>query len=196
MDSWLSTVSGFSLALAAAALAGCSAHANLPSYSSVPGFSLTDQTGAKFDSGAALAGHVWIADFMFTTCPGPCPRMSKQMSEVQDALQGTDARMISLTVDPQEDTPPVLEKYAQFYHAHPGVWYFLTGDVATLNRLDHDVFKLGDVDGSLDHSTRFVLVDRNSQVRGYYLTSEPDAIKHVIADAKSLLKEKAAKASS
>jgi protein SCO1 len=193
MDSWLSTVSAFSLALTAAALSGCAAHAKLPSYSSVPDFSLTDQTGAKFDGAAALNGHVWIADFMFTTCPGPCPRMSKQMSEVQAALQGTDARMISLTVDPQNDTPPVLEKYAQYYHARPGVWYFLTGDVATLNRLDHDVFKLGNVDGSLDHSTRFVLVDRNGQVRGYYLTSEPDAIKNVIADAKSLLKEKPAR---
>lgn len=194
MGSWLSTGSGFSLALAAIALSGCAAHAKLPSYASVPDFSLTDQTGAKFNSGAALAGHVWIADFMFTTCPGPCPRMSKQMSEVQDALQGTDARMISLTVDPEHDTPEVLAKYAGFYHAHPGVWYFLTGDVKTLQLLDHDVFKLGEVDGSLDHSTRFVLVDRNSQVRGYYLTSEQDAIQHVIADAKSLLKEKPVKA--
>lgn len=198
MDSWLSTVKASSVAVAALALgafgsSGCAAHAKLPSYSSVPDFSLTDQTGAKFDSAAALGGHVWVADFMFTTCPGPCPRMSKQMTEVQDALKGTGARMISLTVDPQHDTPAVLEEYAKYYHAHPGVWFFLTGDVKTLDRLDHDVFKLGNVDGSLDHSTRFILVDRNSQVRGYYLTSEQDAITRVIADAKALLKEKPAK---
>lgn len=111
------------------------------------------------------------------------------MSEVQAALEGTDARMVSLTVDPQHDTPPVLAKYASYYSARPGIWFFLTGDVGTLQRLDKDVFKLGDIDGTLDHSTRFVLVDRKSQVRGYYLTSEPDAIKNVIADARLLLKE-------
>jgi protein SCO1/2 len=190
MGSWSLTVGGFSLGLLALGLTGCAAHASLPSYASVPAFSLTDQTGEKFDSASALDGHVWVADFMFTTCPGPCPRMSKQMSEVQAALQGTDARMISLTVDPGHDTPPVLAKYATFYSARAGVWFFLTGDVETLRHLDRDVFKLGDIDGTLDHSTRFVLVDRKSQVRGFYLTSEPDAISRVIADAKVLLKEK------
>lgn len=192
MGSWSLTASGFSLALAlvSLALSGCAAHAKLPSYGSVPDFFLTDQSGARFDSGSTLDGHVWVADFMFTSCPGPCPRMSKQMSEVQAALQGTDARMISLTVDPQHDTPPVLQEYARFYHASPGVWFFLTGDVDTLRHLDRDVFKLGDIDGTLDHSTRFVLVDRNSEVRGFYLTSDADAIPRVIADAKALLKEK------
>jgi protein SCO1/2 len=190
MGSWSSTVGGFSLALLALGLTGCAAHASLPSYASVPEFSLTDQTGEKFDSASALDGHVWVADFMFTTCPGPCPRMSKQMSEVQAALQGTDARMISLTVDPDHDTPPVLAKYAAYYSARPGVWFFLTGDAETLRHLDRDVFKLGDIDGTLDHSTRFVLVDRKSQVRGFYLTSEPDAISRVTADAKALLKDK------
>jgi protein SCO1 len=190
MGSWSSTAGGFSLTLVAFGLAGCAAHASLPSYEPVPEFSLTDQSGARFDSGSALLGHVWIADFMFTDCPGPCPRMSKQMSEVQAALKDTDARMISLTVDPEHDTPPVLAKYAAFYSARPGVWFFLTGDVATLRHLDRDVFKLGDIDGTLDHSTRFVLVDRKSQVRGFYLSSDDDAIPHVISDAKALLKEK------
>jgi protein SCO1/2 len=171
-------------------LTGCSARASLPTYESVPEFTLTDQTGAKFDSGTALKGHVWVADFMFTNCPGPCPRMSKQMSEVQAALAGSDARMVSLTVDPARDTPPVLAKYATYYSARPGVWYFLTGDVGTLQHLDRDVFTLGDIDGSFDHSIRFVLVDRRSRVRGFYLTSEPDAITNVIADAKVLLKDK------
>ncbi len=199
MASWSLITSGISaaplclaplcLALGALGLAGCVAHAQLPSYFSVPEFTLTDQTAAKFDSGPALNGHVWVADFMFTNCPGPCPRMSSQMRQVQDALAGTDARMVSLTVDPAHDTPPVLAKYAAYYAARPGVWFFLTGDLETLRHLDRDVFKLGDIDGSLDHSTRFVLVDRQSQVRGFYLTSEPDAIKNVIADAKVLLKE-------
>lgn len=191
MGSWSSTASGISVAVAAfGLLAGCSARASLPAYETVPEFSLTDQSGAKFDSGSKLKGHVWVADFMFTNCPGPCPRMSKQMSEVQAALGGTDARMISLTVDPDHDTPPVLAQYATYYKARPGVWFFLTGDVATLQHLDRDVFTLGDIDGTLEHSTRFVLVDRKSQVRGFYLTSDADAIPRVIADAKRLLKDK------
>jgi cytochrome oxidase Cu insertion factor (SCO1/SenC/PrrC family) len=116
--------------------------------------------------------------------------MSSQMHEVQTALAGQDIKLISMTVDPDRDTPEKLAKYAQFYSATPGVWYFLTGPRATLNRLGQDVLKLNPVDGSFDHSTRFVLVDRKSQIRGFYLTSEPDAIQRLIADARRLLKER------
>jgi protein SCO1/2 len=195
MGCWSSTARAISLvALAAGGLAvgltGCSAHSNLPSYGLVPEFILTDQTGAKFDSTPVLDGHVWVADFMFTNCPGPCPRMSSQMRQVQTALAPNGVKMISLTIDPRRDAPETLRVYASRYSARPGVWFFLTGDVETLRHLDRDVFKLGDIDGSLDHSTRFVLVDRKEQVRGFYLTEEPDAIQRVIADAKLLVKER------
>jgi protein SCO1/2 len=111
------------------------------------------------------------------------------MHEVQTALAGQDVRLVSMTVDPDRDTPEKLANYAAFYHATPGVWYFLTGPRETLNHLGQDVLKLNSVDGSLDHSTRFVLVDRKLQIRGYYLTSEPDAIQRVITDAKALLRQ-------
>lgn len=184
MASWRWTVS-----LVALGLVGCAAHANLPALGAVSDFTLTDQTGASFKS-ESLAGHVWVANFMFTNCPGPCPRMSSQIHEVQSALAGQDVKLVSMTVDPDRDTPQVLAKYAAFYSATPGVWYFLTGPRETLNHLGQDVFKLNPVDGSFDHSTRFVLVDRNMQMRGYYLTSEPDAIQRVIADAKALLRQR------
>jgi protein SCO1/2 len=158
-------------------------------YGSVPAFTLTDQTGAAFN-GSALEGRVWVADFFFTNCPGPCPRMSSQMRQVQNALEGTDARMVSMTIDPDRDTPPVLAEYSRHFEAKPGVWYFLTGSTATLNHLDHDIFKLGALDGSLEHSTRFVLVDRKARIRGFYLTSEPEAIATLIADARRLLTAK------
>ena len=165
-------------------------HAALPAYNTVPDFSLTDQTGAAFSGATSLIGHVWVADFMFTHCPGPCPRMSSQMHQVQTALASTDVRLVSMTIDPQRDTPAVLADYASHFAAKPGVWYFLTGPVETLRHLDRDVFQLGDIDGSLDHSTRFALVDRKSHVRGFYLTSEPEAIDHLIADARLLLKDR------
>jgi protein SCO1/2 len=113
------------------------------------------------------------------------------MHQVQTALSGLDGfRLVSFTVDPEHDTPPVLNDYSKIFHAEPGIWFFLTGAQPTLQHLSRDVFMLGDVNGSLEHSTRFVLMDRNSKVRGFYLTEEPDAIPRLIADTKRLLKDK------
>ncbi len=184
--------SSYSTAIATSALlllAGCASKPALPSFGVVPDFTLTDQTGNKFSS-TALNKKVWIADFVFTNCPGPCPRMSSQMHEVQTALANDDTvRFVSFTVDPARDTPPVLAAYAQHFEATPGKWFFLTGAIPDLNRMSRGVFMLGNIDGSLEHSTRFALIDRSARIRGYYQTSEPEAIPTLIADARRLLKE-------
>src|SRR5262249_30879780 len=78
------------LATSALLLAGCASHRNLPVYGSVPDFTLTDQKGDNFASAQSLRGKVWVADFFFTNCPGPCPRMSSQMHDVQTKLDGAD----------------------------------------------------------------------------------------------------------
>jgi protein SCO1 len=187
MASWCWTV----LATSSVLLVGCADKPALPVYGVVPAFTLTDQNGAAFSSASALQNRVWVADFIFTNCPGPCPRMSSQMHQVQTALSGNDgARFVSFTVDPARDTPLVLAAYAGHFEAAPGKWFFLTGPVPALENLSRNVFKLGDVDESLQHSTRFALVDRSSQIRGFYLSSEPEAIPNLIADAKRLLAEK------
>jgi protein SCO1/2 len=193
MDCWRSIVPIFSFLFGAAGLVGCThASAKLESFGTVPDFTLTDQTGAVFSSATQLRGVDWIADFIYTTCPGPCPRMSSQMHEVQTALLDVDGvgadkiRLVSFTVDPAHDTPPVLAAYAQKFGAKPGIWFFLTAPEDALHHLSRDAFMLGDVNGSLEHSTRFALVDRRSRIRGFYLTSEPDAITRLIADTKSL----------
>jgi len=173
-------------------LSGCAAHAGLPQYSSIPDFILTDQTGTQFSSASQLKGKIWIADFIFTNCTGPCPRMSSQMHHLQTGLAGVDGiRLISFTVDPDRDTPTVLATYAARFEAKAGTWFFLTGPRDSLHQLSRNAFMLGDVDGTLQHSTRFVLVDRSSKIRGFYLTSEDDAIPRLIADAKSLAHETA-----
>src|ERR1700751_3321973 len=77
------------------------------SYGSVPSFQLTNQGGQPFGS-AQLAGKIWIADFVYTTCPGPCPMISNRMSELQKPLEKTDVRLVSFTVDPEKDSPQVL----------------------------------------------------------------------------------------
>lgn len=112
------------------------------------------------------------------------------MHQVQKALAEEGIRLVSFSVDPAHDTPPVLQSYSKRYDAHLGVWYFLTGGRDNLQHLNRDVFHLGDVDGSLQHSTRFVLMDKHSRIRGYYLTSEPDAISRLIVDARSLLRDR------
>jgi protein SCO1/2 len=173
------------LFLLAAAL-GCSNEPQLPSYGVVPDFDLVDQTGEPFHSKQALDGHVWVANFIFTTCMGPCPRMSAQMKQVRDASAELDARLVSFTIDPERDTPEVLSQYGKRFGAAHGRWYFLTGPMKSLDRMSFDVFKLGRVDGQLEHSSRFVLIDRKSRIRGYYDTSDPANVTQLIADLKAL----------
>jgi len=117
--------------------------------------------------------------------------MTSYLRKVQDAIGDEPGiRIISFTVDPARDTPEVLNAYAKQFKAREGFWYFLTGTPDSLNQLSKHAFKLGDVDGNLEHSTRFVLVDKFGRLRGYYTTESASIIPQLVADAKSLLKEK------
>src|SRR5207244_4246347 len=91
---------------------------------------------------------IWIADFIFTACPGPCPMISSRMSELQKPLENSDVRLVSFTVDPARDTPEVLSGYAEKLHAQSGRWDFLTGPKSTIYDLSRNGFKLGLSDGS------------------------------------------------
>jgi protein SCO1/2 len=171
-------------------LAACVTSKPLPVLAEVPPFDLTLQTGQPFDS-KTLDGHIWIADFIYTTCDGPCPMMSHQMRGLQSSTESTPGvKLVSFTVDPAHDTPPVLAKYAQFFKADPARWYFLTGDLARLNDLGLNGFKLNVVDGSLSHSTRFALVDGRRRIRGFYLTSDDDFKTRLLHDLHQLERER------
>ncbi|MEY2546903.1 MAG: hypothetical protein QOG48_2020 [Verrucomicrobiota bacterium] len=161
------------------------------SYGALPPFNLVDQAGNKFGS-ANLDGKIWIADFIFTSCPGPCPIISTRMSEVQKALRDTDVDLVSFTVDPEKDTPEVLRAYAEKLNAQPQRWHFLTGPKPALYDLSKNGFKLATDDsepGNPIHSTRFVLIDRHGKIRGYYDALAPDGVTKVIADARHLQRE-------
>jgi protein SCO1/2 len=163
------------------------------SYGTVPAFQLVNQNGQSFGS-AQLAGKIWIADFVYTTCPGPCPMISSRMSELQKPLEKSDVHLVSFSVDPEKDTPQVLRGYAEKLQADPARWDFLTGPKSAIYKLSHDGFKLAVSDGSDErgipvHSTRMVLVDRHGQIRGYYDATEPDAVTKVLADTNHLLRE-------
>jgi protein SCO1/2 len=162
----------------------------LPIYGQVPAFELTAETGHPFTS-KSLDGKVWVADLIYTTCPGPCPRMSALMRQLQQASSSMPGvQLVSFTVDPEHDTPAVLAQYASRYQAHSDRWHFLTGPRETLDHLARYSFKLSNVDGSLNHSTRLVLMDRQSRIRGYYGTSEDNPVIQLVYDIKRVLREK------
>jgi protein SCO1/2 len=160
------------------------------SYGNVPEFTLVNQDGNNFGS-ADLRGKVWIADFIYTTCPGPCPMISSRMSELQKPFEKTDVHLISFSVDPAKDTPAVLRTYAERLQAEPGRWDFLTGPQSTIYNLSRNGFKLalGEEKGVPIHSTRMILVDRHGAIRGYYDAVEPDAVTKLVADTTHLLRE-------
>jgi cytochrome oxidase Cu insertion factor (SCO1/SenC/PrrC family) len=120
--------------------------APLPVYGSVPDFALIDQNGRPVRK-ADLEGKIWIANFIFTNCPDECPLMTVEMGQLQSDLAAVPGlRLVSITVDPERDTPPVLSEYAERFHAHPKRWLFLTGDKRAIYRLAREGFRLGIVD--------------------------------------------------
>jgi len=169
------------------------AQRTVSSYGTVPNFELVNQEGQPFGS-ARLAGKIWIADFIYTSCPGPCPMISTRMSELQKPLEKTDVHLVSFSVDPTRDTPEVLRSYAEKLHTEPKRWDFLTGPKSVIYDLSHNGFKLAVSDGSNEagipvHSTRMVLVDRHGEIRGYYEATEADAVTKLLADTSHLLRE-------
>ncbi len=165
----------------------------LPSYGHVPDFELVNQDAQPFGS-RQLAGKIWIADFIFTTCPGPCPIISTRMSELQKPLEKSDVHLVSFSVDPETDTPPVLRAYADKLRKEPLRWDFLTGARDAIGSISRDGFKLGLADAAEPgtgpvHSTRFVLVDRRGTIRGYYDALAADGVTKLLADTNHLLRE-------
>jgi protein SCO1 len=162
-------------------------------YGTVPAFQLTNQNNQPFGT-EQLSGKIWIVDFIFSTCPGPCPMMSSRMSELQKPLQNSDVHLVSVSVDPEKDTPEVLRGYAEKLGAQPGRWEFLTGPKAAIYDLSRSGFKLpvsedSDTPGVPAHSTRAVLVDRRGSIRGYYDVTAPDTLTKLVADTNQLLRE-------
>ena len=171
-------------------LASCIQPKPLQVLGNVPEFQLTNQDGQAFDS-KSLDGHIWVADFIYTKCDGPCPMMSNQMHtlQTQTANELSDVKLVSITVDPANDTPPVLAAYAKHFKPDFSRWSFLTGDQAKLNEIALNGFHMNAVDGSMTHSTRFVLVDRNRRIRGYYITGEDGFMPKLMHDIRQLARE-------
>lgn len=167
----------------------------LPVLGKLPGFSLVNRDGRTVRL-EDLAGTPWVADFIFTRCPASCPMMSARMARLNRDLPGDlDVRLVSFSVDPGHDTPEVLQRYAASFQA-PDRWLFLTGGKEDIRRLSIEGFKLGlDMDpapGSgpepILHSTRFVLVDGEGSIRGYYEAFDEASMEKLRGDLLQLSK--------
>jgi cytochrome oxidase Cu insertion factor (SCO1/SenC/PrrC family) len=152
----------------------------LPVIGQIAGFTLTNQDG-KITTLADLTNHVWVADIIFTRCAGPCPIMTGQMEKLQDALpQTSDAKLVTLTTDPDYDSPAVMKKYGQHFGADFNRWTFLTGTKSEIANLASGSLKLSAVPVKLEdqksvadlfiHSTYFVVADKHAQLRGVFET--------------------------
>jgi len=167
----------------------------LPLLSTLPEFSLTERSGQPFGL-QDLKGRVWVADFIFTNCAGTCPIMTTAMTDIQKmalAENLDDVRLVSITVDPERDSLAVLQRFADGYGAIPERWYFLTGDGAAIQQLANKGFLLsaatstgGSAEEPIIHSNRFVLVDRQGRIRGYYDGTDEESVKSLLKDMKAL----------
>jgi protein SCO1/2 len=152
----------------------------LPVIGQIADFTLTNQDG-KITTLADLTNRVWVADIIFTRCAGPCPRMTAQMKSLQDALPPTStAKLVTLTTDPDFDTPEVLKRYGDRFGANYARWTFLTGTKKEIASLGSGSLKLSAVPVKLEdqksvadlfiHTTIFVVVDKHAQLRGVFET--------------------------
>ena len=166
----------------------------LPVIRAVPEFSLIDQNGRTVTN-EDLRGKIWIADFIFTRCKGPCPLMTARMLEMQKALVKTpEVKLVSVTVDPEYDTPEVLRAYAEANFADADRWKFLTGDKTVIEKLVTEGFMqhLAEENGEPVHGTMFLVVDGNGMVRSARMLEDPELIPKILTDTGNLLREQGA----
>jgi protein SCO1/2 len=168
----------------------------LKQYGSVPDFKLTERSGKDVRL-AELRGKIWIADFIYTTCTDTCPLQTAAMAKLQkEYADKPGVQLVSISVDPERDTPQILSAYADKHHADAERWFFLTGQREQIINLIRDGFHLSVAalpdgagqSGLIAHSPRFVLIDNHGQIRGYYDSREMEAFVRLKNDVETLLK--------
>jgi len=178
--------------------------AGLDDFGTVPAFSLTERSGKPVTL-RDLGGQIWIANFIYTACTETCPLQSAAMAKLQSHLSNRDTKekvkLVSISVDPERDTPALLSRYADRFGADPDRWLFLTGQKDAIVQLAQQGFRLSvaavsnstqsDVDGFI-HSSRLVLVDGQAKIRGYYQSNENQTLQQLAQDIKLLLSQQKA----
>lgn len=194
---WMLVVAaGVVAVLLARALLQAPAKAELPVLGALPAFELIESADVPITRDDLL-GQVWVADFIFTTCPSFCPRLTRQMATLQQHFEGTSGiALVSFSVDPETDDPQRLRDYAATHGADRARWRFVTGERGAVYSLIRDGFRLAvaerteeearDGEGPILHSDRFVLVDRQGRIRGYYHGTDDESVAQLGRDAVAL----------
>jgi protein SCO1/2 len=170
------------------AMSGCPSLApEPPVLGQVPEFELVGDDGKPFGS-ASLEGRNWLASFVFTSCPGPCPKLVERLKALRAKIPASGLTFVSFSVDPLTDTPAVLAEYRKERGIAPGpAWTFVTGpedEVLALVRRGFlvAVEKSGDPageDGAVIHGVRVGLIDGQRRIRGYYDTEVPEDLERL-----------------
>ena len=183
------------LGLLALLALGCSKRKaeDIPVLSTLPEFALLDQDEQPFTR-ESMEGQIWVSAFVFTHCRSTCPRLTAHMKGLQTRVSDVpNVNLVSVSVDPRNDTPEVIKAYMQKNDLDESNWRFVTGEEEVIRRVVVEGFKvpIGDEDsraaGSDDimHSNSFVLVDPDTQVRGYYRANN-DGIADLERDLRAL----------
>lgn len=157
-------------------------------FGKAPTFTLTDSEGNSFSS-EKLAGSIWVANFFFTRCNGPCPIQTAHLQQVQNHIDAKQLQIISISADPEHDTPKLLKEFAEKHHVDTKNWDFLTGELSTIVALMNTGFRLGSGSEPIYHSSRLILVDTKGIIRGYYRGTEAPEVEKLEAAIAILLKE-------
>ncbi len=156
----------------------------------IPPFSLINQYGNRFTE-KDVDGKVFVADFFFTSCDAICPMMSTQLSRVQEAMGNEEGyRILSYSLDPENDSVPVLRSFARKFGARDSIWYLMTGDKKAIYKLGQEGFMqsvLKDSNNVINHTPRFVLVDENRMIRGFYNGLDTAEVDMLINDMSYLI---------
>lgn len=196
---WVITFLVFTTAIAwaymqfAGAMQSRAASSRLEKLAPAPEFQLTAQDGSTVTKDD-LKGKVWVANFIFTRCAGPCPVMTSRMAEINQALsrKATDVELVSITVDPEYDTPAVLKEYGEKAGAKPDKWKFLTGPKEVIDPLVMKGFLQSlawEPSGAPVHSTRFVLIDKDGWMRAFRDGNDPEIVQKLLMDIGDVLRE-------
>lgn len=158
----------------------------------IPEFTFTNQEGLSIGQ-AQMEGKITIVDFFFTSCPSICPVMSKEMERVNDMFRDEpDVQIMSISIDPEYDTPEILKTYAEEHNAIPGKWHFLSGPKAETYQLARCGFVIPTIDGNgvpddFIHTDKFILVDEMGRIRGYYSGTNREEVDLLMLETKVLL---------
>jgi protein SCO1/2 len=159
----------------------------LPVYAQLPAFQLTDSHGNKFPS-SLLADKIWVANFIFTSCKVSCPVLSAEMAKIAQRFEkDKQVHFVSISVDPETDTPEKLAAYKKKIHAPEDRWHFLTGDKSMIMDLMTTGFKLGFAGEPVFHTDYFVLVDGGRNIRGFYSQADEKVFRSLPSNIEVLL---------